>query len=857
MTAAPTTGPVLAIIGPTDTGGSYVSTVPTVSLSGILRDDTSTVTNLGWATDNGKSGTISVGPQWNTGPIPLVGGANKITVTATDAAGKSASAFINVTYTAPVAPFRIDSVSPDRLPALPPGQTKDLTITGSGFTLSTRLRLVAPFSTQPLDVTPQYVSPQELRYTFAYGEVRGTYSVTAYDGAKTSAAVTFYVPPILTAGDLPAPTISPDGGSYSGPIKVSLTSATPGTAIRFTLDGSDPTVDSPGYLQPFTLSASATVKARTFKDGYAPSPVNSAIFSISVVPTYFPAPTPLAPSNGSTNVSQLPTFSWTPVSGVDYYRIITATNPADLPSGPNDETGGPSVGYVATVIAPSTQFVPSSNFKGQQTIYWRVHGRTSSKGGIWSPVFSFTTGGTAEPGPPVIGSLTSSPAAVAQAQPFTLTANDVTDPNSTASISNVGFMFDSNGNGKYDSGPDYFVGVDTDGTDGWSVPLNSIDFPPGAAHFLAQAVNSTTHKISGLASTTVNIAAAPAVTGLAISGPSRVEQSGPQGYSAVATFANGTSASVTGLATWSASAPSGTVVSAGKGDFIFTSINGDETATLRASFGGVDAQYAVALVDTSRSRISVSDASVTEGNGGTTTAVFTVSLSTAAAGPVSVDYATADGTAKAGSDYTATRGTLTFDPGQTSKTISVPILGDSVVEADETFTVNLSNPVNALFDRAAGVGTILNDDRPPAPRLTYDVDGSGSIGNGDYSFLSAAWHTRPGDAKWDARVDFDGSGYISSGDYSWFSANWHKRADDPSVTYPPLPKAAAASVAVRAVPLVATPAAVPTPAVRPQAMTVRPIWAASELIDFADSDARKGKPRVALATTRRAAAFLA
>ncbi|MCB0931195.1 MAG: cellulose binding domain-containing protein, partial [Mycobacterium sp.] len=85
--------------------------------------------------------------------------------------------------------------------------------------------------------------------------------------------------------------------------------------------------------------------------------------------------------------------------------------------------------------------------------------------------------------------------------------------------------------------------------------------------------------------------------------------------------------------------------------------------------------------------MSISDVSVTEGNSGTTNANFAVSLSNAATTPVTVAYATANGTATAGSDYTATSGTLTFAPGVTTQTVAVKVTGDTTVESDETFTV--------------------------------------------------------------------------------------------------------------------------------------------------------------------------
>src|SRR5206468_2867515 len=103
---------------------------------------------------------------------------------------------------------------------------------------------------------------------------------------------------------------------------------------------------------------------------------------------------------------------------------------------------------------------------------------------------------------------------------------------------------------------------------------------------------------------------------------------------------------------------------------------------------------------------------VTEGNSGTSSATFTVSLSAASPQTVTVAYATADGTATAGSDYTATSGTLTFTPGQTTKTVAVPVKGDTADEADETFTVTLSNPTEATLGTTSATATIANDDGP-------------------------------------------------------------------------------------------------------------------------------------------------
>ena len=109
--------------------------------------------------------------------------------------------------------------------------------------------------------------------------------------------------------------------------------------------------------------------------------------------------------------------------------------------------------------------------------------------------------------------------------------------------------------------------------------------------------------------------------------------------------------------------------------------------------------------------IDVADAKVTEGPGATLD--FVVSLSRAASGTVTVDYATADGTATEGDDYTRTEGTLTFEAGQTEKTVAVPVLDDAHDDGGETMTLVLSNAVGARVRDGEAVGTIENSDAIP------------------------------------------------------------------------------------------------------------------------------------------------
>jgi len=118
--------------------------------------------------------------------------------------------------------------------------------------------------------------------------------------------------------------------------------------------------------------------------------------------------------------------------------------------------------------------------------------------------------------------------------------------------------------------------------------------------------------------------------------------------------------------------------------------------------------------------LSINDVSITEGNSGTVNANFTVTLSAASNQTVTVSFATADGTAHTipappgitppGSDYFSNAGLLTFAPLETTKPISVAVIGDQAFETNETFFVNLSNPTNATISNVQGTGTITNDD---------------------------------------------------------------------------------------------------------------------------------------------------
>jgi len=133
----------------------------------------------------------------------------------------------------------------------------------------------------------------------------------------------------------------------------------------------------------------------------------------------------------------------------------------------------------------------------------------------------------------------------------------------------------------------------------------------------------------------------------------------------------------------------------------------------RGEIDGYDANnIASSVTSVLMPSLSISDTVIWEGNSGVTNAYFQVLLQPSTMQTVTVAYATSDGTATAGSDYTAATGVLQFLPGQTNQLITVLITGDTNAEPNETFFVNLSAAINATLGDAQAVGTILDDDSP-------------------------------------------------------------------------------------------------------------------------------------------------
>ncbi|NGN39688.1 autotransporter domain-containing protein [Mesorhizobium sp. CGMCC 1.15528] len=224
--------------------------------------------------------------------------------------------------------------------------------------------------------------------------------------------------------------------------------------------------------------------------------------------------------------------------------------------------------------------------------------------------------------------------------------------------------------------------------------------------------------------TIVNDDAAPTITGIA-------PPSGPSAGGTTVTitgtdFTDASAVSFGGTAASSFTVDSATRITAttpahaeGPVDVVVLTPSGDDTAT------GAFTYNAPVLPS-----LSISDVTVSEGNSGQTWAVFTVSIDQATSTAVTMDIASADGTAIAGDDYlTNAVSSVGISPGVTSRQFDVRILGDTLNEPDETFFVNVTNVVGATVVKGQGVGTIVNDD-VAAPTIASVAPTSGTTEGG-------------------------------------------------------------------------------------------------------------------------------
>ncbi len=118
--------------------------------------------------------------------------------------------------------------------------------------------------------------------------------------------------------------------------------------------------------------------------------------------------------------------------------------------------------------------------------------------------------------------------------------------------------------------------------------------------------------------------------------------------------------------------------------------------------------------------VTIDDVNVSEGDAGTSNANFSVSLSSPSGKTITLNFATADGSAKAGSDYAGGAGVITFSPGVTTRSLLIPVIGEVVRESDETFSVTITNPINVTITKGQGIGTIIDNDSSQANTLQFN-----------------------------------------------------------------------------------------------------------------------------------------
>ncbi|MFA6958511.1 MAG: Calx-beta domain-containing protein [Thermoanaerobaculia bacterium] len=180
--------------------------------------------------------------------------------------------------------------------------------------------------------------------------------------------------------------------------------------------------------------------------------------------------------------------------------------------------------------------------------------------------------------------------------------------------------------------------------------------------------------------------------------------------------------------------------------------------------------------------ISIGDVSQLEGDV-SNSMIFTVTLSNPSSQQITVDFATANNSATAGSDYTLNSGTVTFVPGDTSEQISVTILGETTDEPDEDFVVNLTNPANATISDAQALGTIQNDDAlTPTFTISNVTLAEGNAGTTAFIFTVTLSPTSASPTSVDLTTS-NGTATTADSDYATTAQTLNFAAGDSSKTF--------------------------------------------------------------------------
>lgn len=237
---------------------------------------------------------------------------------------------------------------------------------------------------------------------------------------------------------------------------------------------------------------------------------------------------------------------------------------------------------------------------------------------------------------------------------------------------------------------------------------------------------------------------------------------------------------------------------------------GEENGSITISnYYGVQAKKRIEILyeKPTKPEITINDITVNEGNSGTQRPQFTVNLSEPSESTVRVNFVTVNNRAKAGSDYRRRNGTITFKPGQTTKQITVPVLGDTVDEFNEKFFVKLRKPQNATIADNKGVATIKNDDlttisisdakvtegdsdenngsfqvtldqkSPRTVKVDYETKDSTAINGSDYRSKTGTIKFQPGQTKKIIQIPIIGDEKVEKQEYFWVELSNSQNAD--------------------------------------------------------------------------------
>ncbi len=398
---------------------------------------------------------------------------------------------------------------------------------------------------------------------------------------------------------------------------------------------------------------------------------------------------------------------WAPIMGVGYYKELTQWSKGEYPLANQTQddlaiiTSNNGFGYRADLVGNTTASATALSLSGSTVSGAGIIERTTDV-----DFFSFTTGaGTVSLS---ISPFTRGPNLDILARVHDSGGNIIATSNPTDAL-NASFSLSL-------PAGQYYLSIDGAGkgdlTTGYSdygslgqYTITGTIVPPGPALSVGDV---TVNESAGTATFTVSLSQAAAGTvtvDVATANGSALAGDDYTAAAATLTFAPGELTKTFTVAILDDAAAESTET------FTVNLSNADGAAVLDGSAAGT-----ITDNDVPTPTLAINNASVNETNPAkngtqkTTTMTFTVTLSAASATPVTVQYATAPGTATAGVDYVNASGTLTFNPGEVSKTISVQAIGDTTVETNETLFVNLSNATGANLADGQGLGTIVDND---------------------------------------------------------------------------------------------------------------------------------------------------